>query len=106
HSGFHYGRASLDYVQMAWGYFVGDDGLTTHTVFYVALSIPEVACLSQSISGADTALYRCVSWLAMAGFTILVVKIDPYHDNALLDYVPKAWISFVGDDPFAAFVHL
>ncbi|GJS84899.1 putative ribonuclease H-like domain-containing protein, partial [Tanacetum coccineum] len=39
----------------------------------------------------------------MVGFTILVVEIDPYHDDALLDYVPMAWVSFVGDDPFAAF---
>ncbi|GJU99851.1 hypothetical protein Tco_1329122 [Tanacetum coccineum] len=54
HGAFHYGRASLDCVRIAWGSFVGDDGFTAfvhfHAIFDAALSIPAAACLSQTVS--------------------------------------------------------
>ncbi|GKB83618.1 hypothetical protein Tco_0950513, partial [Tanacetum coccineum] len=58
HGRFHYGGASLDYVRMAWGSFVGDEDVSgaawhhvcSHAMFDAALSIPGAACLSQTIS--------------------------------------------------------
>nr|GEU44558.1 zinc finger, SWIM-type [Tanacetum cinerariifolium] len=47
------GGASLDYVPMAWGSFVGDDAFTVfvhfHGVFDAALSVPAAACLSKTV---------------------------------------------------------
>ncbi|GJX08185.1 hypothetical protein Tco_0196117 [Tanacetum coccineum] len=46
--------------------------------------------------------------LAMTCFIIVVVEIDPYLGGVLLDCVPMAWGSFVGDDSFtmAAWHHV